>query len=246
MYLRYKTVYSLIDKFLLIVILKMNRDHAERCKQLVAAVENISQNEMEEIFKMIHNHGCAYTRNNNGLFINLAWIPEELLKELEQYVKFCNRSQTELKKYESICDVLNTKLREDSAYSKEQKIIDKDNILLQVNINKDTERIIINDKINKITNTLSNTTLTNNISEIDINNGIDIDEIDDIKPSSTLDPESEILTENLELIDEVIEKSGSKISSSMKYSLLKKRYAKVNILNTNNIENDLKQEPFIL
>lgn len=216
----------------------MNRNHAERCKQLVAAVENISQNEMEEIFKMIHNHGCAYTRNNNGLFINLAWIPEELLKELEQYVKFCNRSQTELKKYESICDVLNTKLREDSAYSKEQKIIDKDNILLQVNINRDTERIIINDKISS--------TLNNNSLENDINNGIDIDEIDDIKPLQNLDPESEILTENLDINEEVIEKSGTKISSSMKYSLLKKRYAKVNILNTNNIENDLKQEQYIL
>jgi hypothetical protein len=74
-----------------------NKNKNERCKQLIASIENISQNEMEEIFKMIHNHGCDYTRNNNGLFINLTWIPDELLKELEQYVKFCNRSQTELR-----------------------------------------------------------------------------------------------------------------------------------------------------
>ena len=63
--------------------------HNERCKQLVTAVENISENEMEEIFKMIHSHGCTYTRNNNGLFINLTWISEDLLTELEHYVKFC-------------------------------------------------------------------------------------------------------------------------------------------------------------
>ena len=67
----------------------VNLSYNERCKKLVSAVENISQNEMEEIFKMIHNYGCNYTRNNNGLFVNLTWIPEELLIKLEKYVNFC-------------------------------------------------------------------------------------------------------------------------------------------------------------
>ena len=62
-------------------------NHNDRCKQLVNAVDNISQNEMEEIFKMIHNHGCSYTRNNNGLFIsdithNMIYI----MYLLEKYV----------------------------------------------------------------------------------------------------------------------------------------------------------------
>jgi hypothetical protein len=100
-----------------------DKNKNERCKQLISSVENVSQNEIEEIFKMIHSHGCDYTRNNNGLFINLTWIPDELLEELEQYVKFCNRSQTELKKYESICDVLNIKLREDSSQSNKNKFV---------------------------------------------------------------------------------------------------------------------------
>ena len=189
-------------------------NYNERCKNLVASVENISQNEMEEIFKMIHTHGCSYTRNNNGLFINLAWIPEDLLKELEQYVKFCTRSQTELKKYELICDVLNSKLREDSANSKD--------VILHVNIN----------------------------AMPPIQNIEDIQDIDQIAVVSNLDDfeETEIKTDPL-LVDpdneNDIEKPGSKISSSMKYALLKKRYAKLGTFN-NNIENDLKRESYIL
>jgi hypothetical protein len=169
--------------------------HNERCKQLVTAVENISENEMEEIFKMIHSHGCTYTRNNNGLFINLTWISEDLLTELEHYVKFCKRSQTELKKYESLCHVLNNKLRETSKTD--------DDIILTLDI-----------KINE------------NLPEIDVPVNEDIDAIEN----------------DLEITEEKI---GTKISSSMKFSLLKKKYAKIGSFQTNTIENDLKLEEYI-
>jgi hypothetical protein len=185
-----------------------NKNKNERCKQLIASIENISKNEMEEIFKMIHNHGCDYTRNNNGLFINLTWIPDELLKELEQYVKFCNRSQTELRKYESICDVLNTKLREDSSNSK-----------------------IIREQKNKlpVKPDMSIPIIDENIIHPNIDETIEADITEHIHSTE----------EEPNIAD--IEKT-SKISSSMKFAILKKRYSKIGILNTNNIENDLKKE----
>jgi len=199
-------------------------NHNDRCKQLVNAVDNISQNEMEEIFKMIHNHGCSYTRNNNGLFINLRWIPEDLLNELEQYVKFCSRSQTELKKYESICDVLNTKLKEATNNI-------KDDTILQINLNFKENTCISTNTNNELNN--KNNDLN---TELDMNIGISEDDIEEIKDTTVIE------TNN----DEIVEKQGSKISSSMKYSLLKKRYAKMTNINFNTIENDLKQEHYII
>ena len=83
----------------------------ERYKKLVTAVETLSETEKEEIFKMIHKYGYNYTKNNNGVFVNLAWIPETLLSQLECYVEFCNKSDIEIRKYESLCDILNTKLQ---------------------------------------------------------------------------------------------------------------------------------------
>lgn len=85
-------------------------DANERRRRLVNAVEKLSETEIEELFKMIHNCGCNYTKNNNGIFLNLAWIDEELLQKLEKYIEFCNKSCIEIKKYESLCDVLNLKL----------------------------------------------------------------------------------------------------------------------------------------
>jgi hypothetical protein len=158
--------------------------HAERCKDLVESVKNISQNEMEEIFKMIHNYGCMYTRNNNGLFINLTWIPEDLLDELEKYIKFCSRSQTELKKYESICDVLNTKLKETSSNLKKQQLI---------------------------INTVSDPVLLLN------ENGLNVDSIDEFKDDHVHSTDNENFEDNIdENTCEIIEKTGVRISSSMK------------------------------
>jgi hypothetical protein len=84
--------------------------HTDRCKRIASAIESISQTETEELFRIIHKHHFDYTRNNHGVFINLTWVPEPILKEMEEYIRFCHQSKHELKKYESICDALNTKL----------------------------------------------------------------------------------------------------------------------------------------
>jgi len=83
----------------------------DRCKQLVKAVESLSKTETEELFKMIHKKTANYTRNNNGIFINLAWVTDDIIEEMENYIQFCTSSRIELKKYESICDVLNNSIK---------------------------------------------------------------------------------------------------------------------------------------
>jgi hypothetical protein len=92
-------------------------DHVERCKRIAAAVETLSQTETEELFRIIHKHGFDYTRNNHGVFINLSWVPSDLLKEMDDYVTFCHQSKHELRKYESLCDALNTKIVGDASPS---------------------------------------------------------------------------------------------------------------------------------
>lgn len=84
----------------------------ERCKKLVADISVLSQVEVEEIFKIVHDSKCDYTKNNNGIFVNLAWLPNDILERLERYVRFCNESKKELIRYESLCDVLNHKMHE--------------------------------------------------------------------------------------------------------------------------------------
>jgi hypothetical protein len=87
----------------------------DRFKILVAAIQNLEETEVNELFKLLHNNKCEYTRNNNGVFINLSWLPEDMICKIEQYVAFCNKSQNEVKHYESLCDVLNKNIHTQKA-----------------------------------------------------------------------------------------------------------------------------------
>jgi hypothetical protein len=153
----------------------------ERCRRIVHNIDTLSQNEVEELFRMIHRHNYNYTRNNHGVFINLSWIPEDMVVLMENYIEFCHRSKVELQKYESICDVLSTRMHEDR---------DKDSNIIP------SQRSIIS--ITK---------------QLDTSNSGD--------------------------------KTNTKISTSLRFYLLKKKFAKLSTL-PNNYESDLKQEDYIL
>jgi hypothetical protein len=153
-------------------------DHNERCKKMVNAIDTLSPTELDELFRMFHRQRYEYTRNNHGVFINLSWVPETLLEQMEQYIEFCHRSKTELKKYESICDVLNTKFYEEK------------------------------------------------------------DAADPNTPTCHGSPSRIKATE-----EEPVEKS--RVTTSMRFYLLKKRFAKT-CAAPQNMESDLKPEPYVL
>lgn len=151
--------------------------NVERCKKVVAAIDTLSKTEIEELFRMIHRERYEYTKNNHGVFINLTWIPDSLLTQMERYIDFCHKSKHELQKYESICDVLNTKMNET-----------KDDVA-----------------------TLS-------------------------APSFVYD---------VVKADDLDTKTVSRVSTSMKFYLLKKRFSKM-ANNMYNYENDLKPEAYLI
>lgn len=94
--------------------------NTDRCKHIVAAIQNLQSTEQMELFRMLHTHKCEYTRNNNGIFINLSWLPDDLLDKIEQYIAFCTKSHYEVRKYESICDVLNRNIHERAAQAEQR------------------------------------------------------------------------------------------------------------------------------
>ena len=40
-----------------------------------------------EIFKLIVEHKVAYTVNNNGVFFNLSYLPDELAQQIDDIIK---------------------------------------------------------------------------------------------------------------------------------------------------------------
>ena len=98
----------------------------ELCNKIKANIINLNSNEIEEIFKIIYKNNSTYTKNNNGIFINLNWLDDTSLMNINNYIHFCIKSHDEINKYENICSILN-----DSINSKEksEEIIDNINLI---------------------------------------------------------------------------------------------------------------------
>ena len=77
------------------------------CKTIQANVSKLTDNENLELFKIILDTNANYTKNNNGIFLNLNWIDEELLLKINNYITFCIKSQNEISKYELMKTLLN-------------------------------------------------------------------------------------------------------------------------------------------
>ena len=79
----------------------------ELCKNIQNSVNKLTNVEIIELFKIILETGENYTKNNNGVFINLNWLNEETLTKLNDYILFCIKSQNEITKYELMKNLLN-------------------------------------------------------------------------------------------------------------------------------------------
>jgi len=77
------------------------------CKTIQSNVSKLTDSENLELFKLILDTNANYTKNNNGIFLNLNWIEEELLIKINNYILFCIKSQNEISKYELMKTLLN-------------------------------------------------------------------------------------------------------------------------------------------
>lgn len=74
------------------------------CIKIKNDIQQLNKNELEEVFKIIYKGNNNYSKNNNGVFINLSWINEENLIKINNYIDFCIKSHNEIIKYENICN----------------------------------------------------------------------------------------------------------------------------------------------
>lgn len=84
----------------------------ERLLSLVESIQQLNATEYEEMFKLLYQNKCEYTRNNNGIFLNLSWLDKTLLEKLELFVEFCKASRREIQHYESICKNLSQNIQD--------------------------------------------------------------------------------------------------------------------------------------
>ena len=76
-----------------------NDNRLELCKTIKSQIEQLSQNEIEELFKIIYKNNNNYSKNNNGIFINLSWLDYDTIVKINNYINFCIKSHNEINKY---------------------------------------------------------------------------------------------------------------------------------------------------
>lgn len=101
-------------------------DNIEICNNIKKNICNLSANEIEEIFKILCKNNSVYTKNNNGIFINLNWLDESTLNNINIYINFCIKSHNEINKYEDMCNVLNDNI------NNKDKLVDDDIIISSI------------------------------------------------------------------------------------------------------------------
>jgi hypothetical protein len=108
-------------------------DKLEICNNIKLKINDMTSNEIEEIFKIIYKNNNYYTKNNNGISLNLNTLDDEILNKINNYINFCIKSHNEINKYEDMCNMLNDSIN--------NKI---DDIPLIENINEINKTLAIN------------------------------------------------------------------------------------------------------
>jgi hypothetical protein len=96
------------------------------CKAIQQNVSKLTESENLELFKIILDTKANYTKNNNGIFLNLNWIDEELLVKINNYINFCIKSQNEISKYELMKTMLNDSINTKDSALDEDSVITAD------------------------------------------------------------------------------------------------------------------------
>ena len=85
----------------------MNNSNLDLSKYIQNNISKLCPIELDEIFKILHDNNCKYTLNNNGIFVNLNWIDSDIIKKISDYISFSLNSQSEIKKYEIMKNIMN-------------------------------------------------------------------------------------------------------------------------------------------
>ena len=187
------------------------------CKAIQMNVSKLTDSENLELFKIILDTKANYTRNNNGIFLNLNWIEEELLVKINNYILFCMKSQNEISKYELMKTLLNDSIN--------------------------TRELVTDDDM---TDANASTAASDDANATNVA-GVEADATDKAvaTPTSDVVGDTGANVANTESIPvSVVPKQ--KFSSSMKFYLLKKKFMKQNTNYATCLDNDLTYEDYLI
>ena len=71
-------------------------------KKLIEQCKNLSNQEYVEIFNIIIKDSCQYSKNKNGIFINLSNVTENTIDKILNFISYIKYNKEDLLKHEEV------------------------------------------------------------------------------------------------------------------------------------------------
>merc|ERR1712072_1269384 len=125
-------------------------------KYLKTVINQLSETEHIEIFKIIKNETDKFTENNNGIFINLSNLSDKIILKIVDFVNYCIKNKkmldNEKKERDSIIEIVNSKDIENS----DPESVDDDD---EYELLEDTKECNHSETINNVEKDIVNSSL---------------------------------------------------------------------------------------
>ena len=70
--------------------------------ELKTIIEKMNKKNQLQILKIFHDNNCEMTENSNGVFINLIYIKQDILNEINSYIEYLQLQEINLSAVEKI------------------------------------------------------------------------------------------------------------------------------------------------
>lgn len=84
------------------------KEEYARRRTFLDSLRRLGVPEMLEIVRMLRQHGVEFTENNNGVFFNVAALPQAVFDDLERFIAFSASNAATLEARTSLLTTLQT------------------------------------------------------------------------------------------------------------------------------------------
>lgn len=90
-------------------------------RQLKEKIEELSNFHQIEVLRILHDAGITLNENKNGVFINITYLPENVVEKITEYLKYVNSQEYSLNEVEVQKETLRKEFFTDIWYNTKHK-----------------------------------------------------------------------------------------------------------------------------
>ena len=200
--------------------------------KLKSRIEKMEKTEITELFKIIHNNKIKYSKNNNGIFINLENCGEQSINEIKLFMDFIEENRKHINDIE-----IKIAEKKNNLDVKQNYFNDKYNLENGTIISTDYSPFVTTDNyFNNDQEKMLEIDMKNIETDGEINDIIEINEINEI-----IELDEDDIENDEELISNSIINQKKKKINTIKSMILKRCK---NINQCDNIEDEVNNEEF--